>query len=87
MKNFAYFYFMKKDKSDKIRQFAESHTMYWKGNNLSDYKGGPFADRSGGLIQFKFDSLREAELLIQNDPFIINDVIDQKWLKEWIIVE
>lgn len=87
MNDYAYFYFMKKEKSDSIRKKAESHTNYWKGKNLENYKGGPFADRSGGLICFQSNSLSTAEKLVQNDPFIVLDLIEKKWLKEWKIVE
>jgi uncharacterized protein YciI len=39
--------------------------------------GGPFADRSGGLITFEADSGAEAERLVANDPFLRGDLIDR----------
>jgi uncharacterized protein YciI len=45
--------------------------------------GGPFADRTGGLISFEASSLPEATALIEQDPFVREDLIEQRWLKEW----
>ena len=86
MNTYVYFYFMNNGKSEQIRLHAESHTIYWKNKNLEDYKGGPFTDRSGGLIQFKINSLEEAEKLVEKDPFVVNNLVDKKWIKEWIII-
>ncbi len=82
-KRFAYFYFMKNE-PDKIREIVPSHIDYWKNNNLDNYMGGPFADRTGGLISFEAASLEQAAGIIEKDPFIINEVIEKKWIKEWI---
>jgi hypothetical protein len=50
---------------------------------LANYLGGPFADRSGGLITFDSASPAEAERLVANDPFPQRGLIEQSWLKEW----
>ena len=57
--------------------------QYWKDANLKGYLGGPFADRTGGLISFVASSLKEATAIILQDPFALEDLIDQKWIKEW----
>ena len=82
-KRFAYFYFMKLE-PDKIRQLVPAHVEYWKNANPGNYLGGPFADRSGGLITFEAANLDEATGIIMNDPFVLNEVLDSKWLKEWL---
>jgi uncharacterized protein YciI len=51
---------------------------------LKSYSGGPFADHSGGLISFAAQNLEEAREIILRDPFIEEDLIEQKWIKEWI---
>ncbi len=79
----AFFYFMKKD-PDKIREVVPAHIAYWKNSNLEKYVGGPFADRSGGLISFEATGLPEAMAIIEKDPFIIEGVLTEKWIKEWM---
>ena len=43
-----------------------------------------FSDRSGGLIVFDADNMETAINLTMNDPFVVNKVIESKWVKEWI---
>jgi uncharacterized protein YciI len=83
-RRFVYFYF-NRNEPKKIRQVVPAHVEYWKTANIQGYIGGPFADRSGGLISFVASSVEEAVGIIQHDPFIMEDLIDQKWLKEWIL--
>ena len=83
-RRFLYFYF-NRNEPDKIRQVVPAHVQYWKNANLQGYTGGPFADRTGGLIIFVAASLEEATGIIMQDPFILEDLIDQKWIKEWLI--
>jgi uncharacterized protein YciI len=82
MSRFAYFYFMKNE-PDGIRRVAPEHAAYWRTQDLDDYKGGPFGDRSGGLITFEASDLAAAEHLVANDPFRLADLLADKWLKEW----
>jgi uncharacterized protein YciI len=81
---FAYFYFNRSE-PEQVRQTVQSHVQYWKGANLQGFTGGPFADRTGGLITFMASSEEEATAIIQRDPFVVNDLIDQKWIKEWML--
>ena len=83
-KQFAYFYFMKKN-PDKIQQFVPAHVEYWKNSNVEGYLGGPFGDRSGGLITFKAENIEAAEKVADQDPFVTEDLLDNRWLKEWIV--
>lgn len=83
-KRFVYFYF-NRNEPEKIGQVVPSHVEYWKTANLKGYLGGPFADRTGGLISFAASSLDEATEIILQDPFILQDLIAEKWIKEWIV--
>jgi uncharacterized protein YciI len=47
--------------------------------------GGPFSDRSGGLITFAATSIDEAMEQINKDPFIIEDSVSEKWINECIV--
>ncbi len=83
-KQFVVFYFMKKE-PEKIQKVVPSHVEYWKKRNLKKYRGGPFTDRSGGLITFEAENIEEATKIIMNDPFVLEDLIGNKWMKEWIV--
>jgi uncharacterized protein YciI len=48
--------------------------------------GGPFADRSGGLITFEAGSLEAAERIIAADPFVREEVLESSVVKQWIPV-
>jgi uncharacterized protein YciI len=79
---FSYFYFMKQD-PDRVRAVAPQHAAHWHGLGLRAYLGGPFADRSGGLITFEARSHEEAEQLVANDPFVREGLLESRWVKEW----
>ena len=83
-RRFVYFYF-NRNEPEKIRQVVLAHIKYWKTANIQGYMGGPFADRTGGLISFVASNAEEAVEMIQQDPFIVEDLIDQKWMKEWVL--
>jgi len=82
-KRFVYFYF-NRNEPEKIREVVPEHVQYWRTANLEEYQGGPFGDRTGGLITFAKSSLDEAMEIILQDPFILEDLIEQKWIKEWV---
>jgi uncharacterized protein YciI len=81
---FLYFYLMR-DAPDRVRAVAPEHAAYWRELGLGDYLGGPFVDRSGGLITFEVASADEAERLVADDPFEQGDLLERLWLKEWMI--
>ena len=83
-RRFLYFYF-NRDEPERIGQIVPAHIQYWKAANLQGYMGGPFSDRTGGLISFLVSSLDKAAEIIRQDPFILEDLIEQKWIKEWIM--
>ncbi len=75
---------MKKE-SDKVQSVVPLHVEYWRQRNLKGYMGGPFADRSGGLITFEAESIEEATRIIVNDPFVSEDLLEDKWIKQWMV--
>jgi hypothetical protein len=64
---FLYFYLMSHARA-RVQAVAPEHAVYWRELGLPDYLGGPFGDRSGGLITFETGSANEAERLVANDP-------------------
>jgi hypothetical protein len=80
---FVFFYF-NRNEPEKIRRVVPAHVQYWKTANLKEYRGGPFGDRTGGLIWFVAPSLQEATDIILQDPFILEDLIAEKWIKDWV---
>ena len=82
-KRFAYFYLMKQE-PEKVQQVVPAHVEYWEKFKSQNYLGGPFADRSGGLITFNTADINDATNIIKNDPFAINNLLESKWIKEWM---
>ncbi len=83
MKIFVFKYMMG-DKPEKIKAKVPLHIAHWKNQNIEYYKGGPFADRSGGLITFSATNIDEAKRTISKDPFMAEDVLDHYIIKEWL---
>jgi uncharacterized protein YciI len=81
---FVYFYLMQ-DAPDRVRATAPKHAAYWQELHLDGYLGGPFADRSGGLITFQAESGAAAEALVANDPFLQEHLLERHWVKEWLL--
>jgi uncharacterized protein YciI len=78
----SYIYFMKDD-PDRVAAVAPEHAAYWRRLELRAYLGGPFADRSGGLISFEIDSHDDAAQLVAHDPFVREGLVEHSWVKEW----
>jgi uncharacterized protein YciI len=81
---FAYVYFMEPE-PERVRAIAPRHAAYWQGLALRGYHGGPFADRSGGLITFEAESSEEAEQLVSGDPFVREGLLERHLINEWIV--
>ena len=82
-KRFAFFYFMK-PQPDNIGPIVPLHISYWHGKALDGYQGGPFSDRSGGLITFEAENIEAATALAMDDPFVKEDLLETTWVKEWM---
>lgn len=80
---FLYFYLMR-DVPGRVQAAAPRHACYWRELQLHGYLGGPFADRSGGLIVFETESGAAAEALVANDPFLQEHLLERHWVKEWL---
>ncbi len=83
-KQFVFFYFMKRE-PEKIKAAVPLHIEYWHNLKLNKYLGGPFADGSGGIITFEAESIEEATRIANNDPFVAQNLLESKWIKEWIV--
>ncbi len=81
-RSFVFFYLMK-PQPEQIREAVPLHVEYWKSRHLPGYSGGPFADRSGGLIVFDATSLEEATRIVDGDPFIDGGLLQSRWIREW----
>ena len=78
----AYVYFMQGE-PERIGPVVPRHVAYWQELHLTAYEGGPFADRSGGLITFQADSLDAATIITNGDPFAVEALLAEAWVKEW----
>jgi len=82
MSRYAYFYFMRDD-ARRVRAAAPQHAAHWRDLGLNDYAGGPFHDRSGGLITFRVESKAQAEDAVATDPFVTAGLLERYWIKRW----
>ena len=79
---FAYFYLMEDD-PDRVRAAVPRHVAHWHDLGLTGYLGGPFADRTGGLITFQADDDQQAQHAVDTDPFMQEGLLKAHWLKQW----
>jgi uncharacterized protein YciI len=79
---FAFFYLMKTD-PDRVRVVAPRHASYWRDLRLAHYMGGPFRDRTGGLITFDAEDAAAPQHAVRSDPFLVEGQVEAHWLKEW----
>jgi hypothetical protein len=82
-KRFVYFYLLRPFPR-QVQEIVPAHVQYWASLRLAEYRGGPFADRSGGLIEFLSPDLRSATEIVGRDPFAVNRLVEASWLKEWV---
>jgi hypothetical protein len=80
---FVHIYAMR-DQPDRLRVIAPRHAAYWHGLGLPGYLGGPFEDRSGGVVSFEAESADEAIKFIGADPFVQEDLLESSSVKEWL---
>jgi len=75
---FAYVYFMKDD-PERVRAAVAEHVEHWHALHLDGYLGGPFEDRSGGLIIFDAEGEERAGRAVSSDPFLVGGLIEAYW--------
>jgi uncharacterized protein YciI len=80
---YAYFYLMG-DEPDRVGATVPRHVAHWRELQLPDYLGGPFADRTGGLISFSADDDQQAQRAVDTDPFVREGLLAAHWLKQWM---
>ncbi len=80
---FVFFYTMREG-APELRDAVPEHVAYWRRTGLDGYLGGPFADRSGGLITFRAGDAREAFAIVERDPFVLRGLVRDRYLKEWL---
>lgn len=80
---FVYFYLMR-DEPDRVRAGVPRHVSHWRGLGLAGYLGGPFADRTGGLIVFEAEDTSRAAAAVDSDPFAQDGLLESYWLKQWL---
>jgi len=81
--HYAYFYLMRAD-GVGVAEAVPDHVAHWRGLGLDDYVGGPFDDRSGGLITFRAKGNSRAEQAVETDPFVGRGLVEAYWLKRWM---
>lgn len=79
---YAYVYFMRDDR-DRVRVTVPRHVSHWQELQLPAYFGGPFADRTGGLITFEAEDDQQAKRAVDVDPFVQEGLLEAHWLKQW----
>jgi uncharacterized protein YciI len=70
--------------SDRVHVVASRHVAHWRERHLESYLGGPFQDRTGGLITFEAEDTGQAERAVRDDPFVQEVLLEAYWLKEWM---
>ena len=80
---FAYLYFMHDD-PDRVGAAVPNHIAHWQSLGLRGYLGGPFADRTGGLITFEAENVEQAQHAVDADPFVQEGLLKAHWLKQWL---
>jgi uncharacterized protein len=80
---FLYFYLMR-EAPDRVRAAAPKHALLLAAVAAGRLPGGPFADRSGGLITFQAETAAAAQALVANDPFLREQLLERHWVKEWL---
>ena len=79
---YAYFYLMRADATG-VPEAVPAHVAHWRGLGLDGYVGGPFEDRTGGLITFRAEEPSWAEQAVTTDPFVGRGLLAAHWLKRW----
>jgi len=73
-----------KDDPEHVRATVGGHVSHWQGLCLNGYVGGPFEDRSGGLIIFEAEDEERAGSAVSSDPFVVDGLLEAYWLKRWM---
>ena len=80
------FFYLTTDDAVRVSEVAPRHAAYWAAQDLPQFLGGPFADRTGGLVTFEAASPARAKQLVANDPFLREGTLSNWWLEPWLPV-
>ena len=69
---YVYVYLMRPD-GDEVLEAVPDHVAHWRRLNLNAYVGGPFQNRTGGLITFQAGGVSPAEQIVATAPFVAAD--------------
>lgn len=83
-KIFAFCYFMKFEPA-RLKTLIPEQIKYWEEHARSNFTGGPFQDRSGGMLTFSAPNLAAAEEICKADPFVKSGLVEEYWVKEWLV--
>lgn len=81
---FVFCYFMKFDPK-ALRTRIPAQIAYWEKYAPENFSGGPFNDRSGGMITFSAPDQEAAESICRDDPFVTEGLVDAYWVREWLV--
>lgn len=71
--------------NDRRLAVRPTHREYLRGH-LAEGRvafAGPWADDSGALIVLRTDDEAEARAIVDGDPYLLEDVVTVKSLREW----
>jgi uncharacterized protein YciI len=74
---------MKNKPAAHVREVAPQHAHYWPQMDPFEWRGGPFSDRSSGLIIFESPDEKTAAETVADDPFQRAGLLEHWWLKTW----
>jgi hypothetical protein len=78
-----HFYTMKQE-PERVRAVGPRHAEYWRRVGAHRYQGGPFDDRSGGLITFEVDLARRLSGSSRPTPSF-EDLLESSLVKQWVV--
>lgn len=83
-KIFVFCYVMKFEPA-RLKTLIPAQIEYWQKFAPENFTGGPFKDRSGGMLSFSAADMAQAEEICKNDPFVKSGIVDEYWVREWLV--
>ena len=69
----------------RLKTVIPAQIKYWEEHAAVNFTGGPFKDRSGGMISFTAADLAAAENICKGDPFVKEGMVKEYWVREWLV--
>ena len=83
-KFFVFCYFMDFEPA-RLKTLIPAQIEYWQKNAPANLTGGPFKDRSGGMLSFSATDLDTAMEICKGDPFVKDGLVKEYWVREWLV--